>query len=176
MNFPEHEGPVRRALGEAMLAFVQGIAATRLGQDEEDPVLRQVATEHYRQAVETAAAQGVEAALAWHTLAVWTEQGKERIGYFSRALEGARAEDAETPATTPKGRWSEAHMAADCLFEIGRVHAHEGDAAVARGFLEQALPLARRTEALQAAAGVTDDRLEGRIAELLLQLPDEGAE
>jgi len=39
-------------------------------------------TEIYRQAAEEAAGQGIESALSWHTLAIWTDEGKERIGYF----------------------------------------------------------------------------------------------
>jgi hypothetical protein len=64
-------------------------------------------------------------------------------------------------------------MQADCLFEIGRVHFHEGAPEAARRFLGEALPLAQKADALQAAAKVADDRLEGRIAELLLRLPEE---
>ena len=63
---------------------------------------------------------------------------------------------------------------ADCLFEIGRVHFHEGAPDSARRFLLEALPLAQQAEALRGE--VADDRLEGRIAELLLQLPDEEQE
>ena len=67
------------------------------------------------------------------------------------------------------------YMRADCLYEIGRVHAHEGDPAVARDFLLRALPLAKEAERRRAPAKITfDDRLEGRIAELLVQLPDDG--
>ncbi len=44
----------------------------------------------------------------------------------------------------------------------------------AREFLLRALPLAQEAERLRGAAEVThDDRLEGRIAALLLQLPDD---
>ena len=43
---------------------------------------------------------------------------------------------------------------------------------LARGQAE-ALPLAQRADSLQVAAGVQDDRPEGRVAELLLQLPEE---
>jgi hypothetical protein len=53
------------------------------------------------------------------------------------------------------------------------VHFHEGAHEAARQFLTEALPLARKADALQARAGASDDRLEGRIAELLLQLPGE---
>jgi hypothetical protein len=172
-RFPEHEMPFRRELGEAMMTFVQKITATWLGNDEEDSVMRQVATEEYRQAVLKAAGQNVEVSLCWHTLAVWTEEGKERIGYFARALECCRAEAKAKTPNLSKEIWSFAHTQADCLFEIGRVHFHEGAPEAARQFLTEALPLAREAEALQAKAGATDDRLEGRIAELLLQLPEE---
>ena len=173
MIIPEHEMPIRRELGQAMMKFVQKLIATRLGNDEEDTVMRQVATEEYRQAVEKAARQNIEVSLAWHTLAVWTEEGKERIGYFSRALECCRAESAANPPKTPKEIWAGVHTQADCLFEIGRVHFHEGAPEVARRFLADALPLAKQADSLQTPAGVEDDRLEGRIAELLLRLPEE---
>jgi hypothetical protein len=165
--------PIRRELGEAMMSFVSKLTATRLGNDQEDSVMRQVATEEYRQAVLKAAAQNIEVSLTWHTLAVWTEEGKERIGYFARALDCCRAEAKAKRPETFKEIWSFIHTQADCLFEIGRVHFHEGAPEVARKFLTEALALARKAEALQAKAGVADDRLEGRIAELLLQLPDE---
>ena len=67
---------------------------------------------------------------------------------------------------------------ADCLFGIGRVHLHEGDPKVAEDFLLRALELAKQVDRLRGPANITnDDRLEGAIAELLLQLPgDEGEE
>jgi hypothetical protein len=173
VNIPEHEMPIRRELGEAMMKFVQNLAATRLGNDEEDTVMRQVATEEYRQAVEKAARQNIEVSLAWHTLAVWTEEGKERIGYFARALECCRAESRANAPKTAVEIWVGIHMQADCLFQIGRVHFHEGAPEAARRFLGEALPLAQKADALQGAAKVKDDWLEGRIAELLLRLPEE---
>ena len=173
MNFPKPELPIRRELGEAMMKFVQKVMGTRLGNDEEDAVMRQVATEEYRQAVEKAARQKVEISLSWHTLGVWTEKGSERIGYFARALECQRAEAAATAPKTAKEIWCGVHMQADCLFEIGRVHFHEGAPEAARRFLSEALPLARKAGDLQTAAVVEDDRLEGRIAELLLQIDGE---
>ncbi len=172
-RFPEHEMPTRRELGEAMMKFVQKLGATRLGDDQEDAVMRQVVTEEYRQAVEQAARQNIEVSLAWNTLAFWTEDGKERIGYFARALECRRAESTANPPQTAVAIWASIHMQADCLFEIGRVHFHEGAPETARRFLCEALPLAQQADALQAAAKATDDRLEGRIAELLLRLPEE---
>ena len=135
--------------------------------------MRQVATEEYRQAVLKAARQNVEISLTWHTLAVWTEEGKERIGYFARALECCRAETSAEPPNSPKAEWAALHTQAECLFEIGRVHFHEGAPEAARQFLIEALELAQQVDARQAPAGVADDRLEGRIAELLLQLPEE---
>jgi hypothetical protein len=172
-KFPEHELPIRRELGAAMMEFVTKLGNTRLGKDEEDTVMRQVATEEYRQAVEKAARQNVEVSFAWHTLAMWTEDGKERIGYFARALECQGAENKSMPRHTAKERWAVIHTEASCLYEIGRVHFSEGSPEAARRFLTEALPLARQADALQAEAGATDDLLEGKIAELLLQLPDE---
>jgi hypothetical protein len=58
------------------------------------------------------------------------------------------------------------------------VHLHEGDPKVAEDFLLRALELAKQVDRLRGPANITnDDRLEGAIAELLLQLPgDEGEE
>jgi tetratricopeptide (TPR) repeat protein len=176
LHFPAHEMPIRRELGAAMMTFVQKTMRFIFANDEEDTVMRQVATEEYRQAVFKAASQKVEVSLAWHTLAVWTEEGKERIDYFAQALECCRAEAKAMRPKTPKEVWSFIHTQADCLFEIGRVHFHEGAPEAARKFLTEALPLAREADALQAKAGASDDQLEGRIAELLLQLPDHPAE
>jgi hypothetical protein len=172
-RFPEHEMPIRRELGVAMITFVQKVIATRLGNDEEDSVMRQVATEEYRQAVLKAARQNIELSQAWHTLGVWAEEGKERIGYFSRAMECCHAEAKAKKPETFQEKWAFVHTQADSLFEIGRVHFHEGAPEAARQFLTRALVLAKEADALQAKAGVADDLLEGRIGELLLQLPDE---
>jgi hypothetical protein len=176
-RLPPKEQAVRRKLGEAMVEFVLKIVALKVPGEDMDDAMRQHLTENYRLAVEEAAAQGVEGELSWHTLAVWTEDGRERIGYFSRVLEymdSGRDADFKTPG--PGNDWTEVHMRADCLFEIGRVHAHEGAPEVARDFLLRALPLAQEAERLRGAAGIMlDDRLEGRIAELLVQLPDEVA-
>ena len=171
--YPPEEHQLRRKLGLAMLEFAQKLKETAGPHGIGDEVLRRVATEKFRRAVEEAASHKIEASLSWHTLAVWTEVGKERIGCFSRALECRRAETADSPPTTPTEIWLDVHTQADCLFEIGRVHFYEGAVDASRRFLTEALPLAQAADALQAAAVVPDDRLEGRIAELLLQLPEE---
>lgn len=173
MNSPENETSLRRELSQATAAFVCKVFATRHGDDDEDTLLRRVATMEYRYAVERAARHNVANSLAWHTLALWTEEGKERIGLFARALDCCRAEAAARTVKTPAEIWSEAQMEAECLFEIGRVHFYEGAPDAAREFFTAALPLACRANTLRAAAAAKDDRLEGRIAELLLQLPDE---
>ncbi|HTX22659.1 MAG TPA: hypothetical protein VMD27_12500 [Candidatus Aquilonibacter sp.] len=167
--------PARDQPGQQPVSYLtrSEAEATRLGNDEEDSVMRQVATEEYRQAVLKAARQNIEVSLCWHTLAVWTEEGKERIGYFARAPECCRAEVKAEPPKTFKQIWTFVHMQTDCLFEIGRVHFHEGAPEAARRFFDEALPLARKCDALQAKTGVTDDLLEGRIMALQLQLPDE---
>lgn len=187
MPAPERE--LRKKLGDATLEFVVQImklAADDMETHEPDadrvvefdePKRRHV-TEIYRQAVEEAAAQGIETALAWQTLAVWTDEGKQRIGYFSRALECVESgRDNHLMPRNAATEWTDTLMRADCLFEIGQVHAHEGDPAVAREFLLRALPLAQEAERLRGPAGITsEDGLEGRIAELLVQLPDDGDE
>jgi hypothetical protein len=144
---------------------------------EDEPMLAHI-TEIYRQAVEEAATQGVEIAGSWHTLAIWTKEGKERIGYFSRALECIESRRNELPNDHIEIRELHyAYVRAECLLGIGRVHALEGEPAVAREFLVRALPFAQEAERLAIAAGVTgEDRLEGRIAELLVQLPEDGEE
>ena len=103
-----------------------------------DPVIRRAATEEFRQAVLKAEQAGIEAALTWHSLAVWTESGKERIGYFTKALECCYAEGKANPPRTRQEKWSSVHTQADCLFEIGRVHFHEEAPDTARRFLLEA--------------------------------------
>jgi hypothetical protein len=184
-GIPPAERAIRRKLGEAMMTFVEQIMTIAVDEEVHEPgalprtrydePMRLHITEVYRQAVEEAASQGIESALTWHTLAVWTNEGRERIGYFSRALECEESgRDDHLRPRNANRTWNDVHMRADCLFEIGRVHAYEGEPAVAREFLLRALPLAQEAERLRAPAGITsDDRLEGRIAELLVQLPDD---
>ena len=154
-----------------MIKFVTWLGENRM--DGWDEVIRRVETEKYRQAVAKAARDGIEVSLTWHTLGVWTELGKERIGCFSRALACVRAEAASQPATQPLQAWTYAHTEADCLYEIARVHAHEGAPDAARRFLEEALPIAQRADSMRVAAKLkaTED-IEGKVAALLLQLPD----
>ena len=181
---PESEQHLRKKLGDATLEFVVQImqmAAADMETREPDPdrviefdePKRRQVTEIYRQAVEEAAAQGIETALAWQTLAVWTDDGRQRIGYFARALDCVESgRDNQFMPRTAATEWTDTLMRADCLFEIGQVHAHDGDPSVAREFLLRALSLAQEAERLRLPAGITsEDGLEGRIAELLLQLP-----
>ncbi|MDB6152279.1 MAG: hypothetical protein JWL90_732 [Chthoniobacteraceae bacterium] len=154
----------RRALGDAMITFVGEIMEHVTIRDD---VMRQVVTEKYRRSVEEAARHGIEVSLCWHSLAVWTEIGKERIGYFARALDCLNAESGIEPPLSAHQNWATNHMQADCLYEIARVHAVEGSPEVARRFLEEALPLARHAETMRIPAGIThDDKLEGKIAVL----------
>ena len=170
-GIPPDEKKIRQRLGAAMTDFVRWIAQS---PGEMDDTMREVKLAAFREVIDEAAAAGIENALPWHTYATWSDDGPERIECFTRALacvEGKR--DALLRVPGPKMDWSEVHTQADCLFEIGRVHFHEGDPAVARDFLLRALPLAQEADRLRAAAGVThEDTLEGRIAQLLLQLPD----
>lgn len=169
---PQQELALRRELGQAMLRLVTWLGENRM--DGWDEVMRRVETERYRQAVAKAARHGIENSLAWHTLGVWTEEGKERIGCFSRALACVRAEAATQPASNPHTAWTHAHMETDSLYEIARVHAHEGAPDAARRFLEEALPIARRADSMRVAAKLKDTQdIEGKVAALLLQLPDE---
>ena len=165
---PNEKASVRRELGTAMMQFAHYLIENRMGP--EDDVMRQVATEKYRQAVLHAAEQGVEVSLPWHTLGVWTEEGKDRIGAFSRALACIRREKTLPPPRGIHDPWTIAHMEADCLYEIGRIHFHEGAPDAARRFLEEALPLAQKTETLRVPGKHIEDGLEGRIAALLIQL------
>ena len=166
----------RKKLGEALVAFIKGLA-TSAGSTGDD-VMRRVHTENFRIAVDRAAAQGVEASFAWTTLGAWMEEGKERIGCFSRALEVMKK---EPKPQTAHALWSRAHMLVECHYEIGRVHAHEGDPEVAREFLEKARSfifamVMSREEANKEGANIADDHIEGKIAALLLQLPDKDEE
>lgn len=171
---PHQELALRRELGEAMLAFVMWLGEHRM--EDMDDVMRRVETEKYRRVVEKAARQGIEVSLTWHTLGVWTEIGKERIGCFSRALSCVRAEAAAEPPKDARQSWTYAHTEADCLYEIARVHAHEGAPDAARRFLEEALPIAQRADSMRVAAKLKETQdIEGKVAALLLQLPDEGS-
>jgi LmbE family N-acetylglucosaminyl deacetylase len=168
------ESRIRKKLGEALMHFLGRIAVVA-----DDDVLRELELERLREAVEEAAAQGIEVELVWHTLGTWSNDGPDRIACFTRAL--ACLDSGQNRLLTmpgPRADWSRVHTRADCLFEIGRVHFHEGDPKVAEGFLLRALELAKEVDRLRGPAEITnDDRLEGRIAELLLQLPgDEGEE
>ncbi len=165
---PDDKLAIRHALGEAMMDFVQTIGEKyfRAGDD----VMRQVATEKYRQAVLHAAGQGIEVSLAWYTLGNWLEEGKDRIGAFSRALECIRAEMASPLPGHLNDPWVNLHTEAECLYEIGRVHFHEGAPDAARQFLAEALPLAQQAETLRTSGKPPGDCLEGKIAALLIQL------
>jgi hypothetical protein len=174
---PEEKNAQFAKLGAAMTTFVQEmIGYFQTGDD----ALRQVYTEKYRREVERLARKGIEGSLPWHTLATWAEEGKDRIGYFSRALECLDREQVEEPHRSATQFWARAHMRVECLYEIGRVHAHEGDPGTAREFLEKARSFIfavdiAREEAIKEGARLTDDHLEGKIATLLLQLPEEGS-
>ncbi|MEA2922833.1 MAG: hypothetical protein QOF07_2803 [Bradyrhizobium sp.] len=171
-GIPPAEIPILRKLVKAEVTFRMQVEEMAM---EDEAMLAHI-TEIYRQAVEEAAAQGVEIAGSWHTLATWTKEGKERIGYFSRALECIESRRDELPDDHIEIReFHYPYLRAECLLELGRDHAHEGDPSVAREFLLRALPHAKEVERLAVAAGVTGyGRLEGRIAELLVQLPDDG--
>ena len=165
---PDEKMPVRRELGAAMMEFVQTLGEKYFHGG--DDVMRQVATEKYRQAVMHAAEQGIEVSLPWHTLGVWLEEGKDRIGAFSRALDCVRREKTLPPPLGVTDPWTVTHMEAECLYEIGRVHFYEDAPAAARKFLEQALPLAQQAETLRTPGKHIEDGLEGKIAALLIQL------
>lgn len=172
MSKRKREKPSER-VGQAMMTFVQQMVAF---SQTDDQAMRQVHTEHYRREVHRAYDAGFEHSIVWHTLAIWTEEGKERIGYFANTLRCLEAEKSEL-AKSVRGLWTNAHTRAECLFEIGRVHAAEGDPNVARDFLEQArafLPIIDiiREGCIEEGFTPAEDRLEGRIAEILLQLPD----
>ena len=182
-KLPPEEQAARRALGEAMMKFLEEAmnipAAAEVDPEtgsrplEIDRPMLEYHREIYRQALDTAASHGIEVSLCWHTIATWTNDGKERIGYFARALDCLDREAAEAPAKPdPRGAWSQTHTRADSLFEIGRVHAAEGDPGVARDFLERALPLAREAVRLRVPAGIgNEDTLIRKIADLEATLP-----
>jgi hypothetical protein len=167
MSSPDKEA-LRQEVGAAMLEFVQTVMDNQSGP--KDDVLRQVATDNYRRKVLEVAAKGFEHSLIWHTLGMWTEEGDDRIGCFSRALDCVRLEKAALSAIHPAAGWVFVHTEAECLYEIARVHVREGTPEVAREFLEEALPLAREADALREPDKFKDDFLEGKIAALLLQL------
>ena len=155
------------------MEFVRKLGEYTLTKDD---VMRQVATEKFRQEVERAARAGSENSLAWHTLGVWTEDGKGRIGCFSRALAVMANEPMFHPPQSLKDQWVHEHSQADCLYEIGRVHAAEGSREVAQDFLVRALQHARLAENVRekaASPGETlDAQLEGKIAAALMMLDE----
>lgn len=155
--------PINKQLGEAMIAFAHQMLDFMQSKDD---VMRQVHTEHYRQVVVRIAAAGFENSLAWHTLGVWTESGKERIGCFSRALDALTREETENPAQNPQARWCYSHSRGHSLYEIARVHVAEGSSDVARDFLSRALPHVRKAERWAAQAAVQPDGLADRILAL----------
>lgn len=189
-KLPRHEQILRRRLGKALTGFgmkimemmkedldekkkmlEMGVRPDEESEMDYDAVER--LARDYAVELEWLAERGVECSLAWYNLAFWTGTGKERIGYFSRTLACVEEGKDSLPGSEPGPAWSGLHTRAECLYEIGRVHAHEGDAAVARDFLMRAQPLAQEAERLRSAAGVAhEDHLEGKIAELLVQLPD----
>jgi len=165
----------RNELMQALTEFLQAMGDDMKRHDffkRPDDPRWPVARARYRQTIFRAAAQGVELSLTWYILATCTHDGEERIDYFTRALKCMRAENAARPEPlTDEIRWSTLNTEAECLFEIAKTHYNEGAPVVAREFLEQALPLARRADALSEKAGKGKGEMEGRIAELLRQVP-----
>lgn len=139
----QEDMPINRELGLATVAFVQH---TNAWFETRDDVMLNVHVEEYRQAVMMAADRGFESSLAWHTLGMWTETGKQRIGCFARAIETNRKEAAKTRSTGPMQHWTRAFRQADSYFEIARVHGVEGLAEVALEFLGRALVLSREAD------------------------------
>lgn len=139
----DDEIPVDRELGLAMVAFVQH---TKDWFETRDVAMLNVHVDQFRQAVMQAANRGYENALAWHTLGMWMEMGKERIGCFARAIEINRNETLANRPADPMQHWSCAFRQADSYYEIARVHAAEGLADVALDFLERALVLSREAD------------------------------
>ena len=126
-----------------MVAFV---GHTKDWYHTRDRVMLDVHVEQYRQAVMEAAGRGFENALAWHTLGMWTEIGKERIGCFARAIEINRDEMAMSQPTTSLQQWACAFRQADSYYEIARVHENEGSGEVALNFLSRALVLSQEAD------------------------------
>ncbi|MGZ4962484.1 MAG: hypothetical protein ACXWDN_00660 [Limisphaerales bacterium] len=163
------EEPVNRQLGLAMIAFVQQMTACHETKDE---VMRRHHTENYRQAVKEAAENGFEVSLCWHTLGVWMEMGKERIGCFARALELLEQESEREPANNPLAHWSRDNMRASCYYEIGRVHAAEGAAEVALDFLKRALPYSQKADEWQTKGKLAVHSETAKILTLQIELQE----
>ncbi len=163
------EEPVNRRLGLAMVAFVQQMTACHETKDE---VMRRHHTENYRQAVKEAAENGFEASLCWHTLGVWMEMGKERIGCFARALELLEQESERDPAKDFLVLWTRDNMRASCYYEIGRVHAAEGSPEVALDFLKRALPYSQKADEWQAKGDLVVHSETTKIQALKIELQE----
>lgn len=185
-QMPPGEREMRRKMGVALLEFMQWLEQTPVAEKiepgerqrkmEYDVPMLEHRHEQLRQVVEEAAAMGIETALPWHTLGMWCNDWRERIEFFTRALACVESgRDRALMPRSPRTDWTEMHTRTDCLYEIGRAYANEGEPEKARGFLERALPLAQETERLRGRAGIRhEDRLEGKIAALLVQLPEAG--
>jgi hypothetical protein len=139
----EKRFPIDRELGLAMVAFVEH---TQDWFETRDTVMLDVHVEEYRQAVIDAADRGFENALAWHTLGMWTDIGKQRIGCFARAIEVSKKEMATNRQPGPMRHWDSTFRQADSYYEIARVHAIEGLADVALKFLDRALASSREAD------------------------------
>jgi hypothetical protein len=165
-----------RAITEAQAISVNADPRKRGGPEETRKVWAKsgVLVAEFRVEVDRALESGIETPLAWHLLGMGSEGSKERLRYFTRELEcwdSGRGSKFVQPG--PRKEWAETHGLAECLYFIGRVHALEGDPQVARDFLMRALPLAQKEEQMREAADITiDNGLEGRIAMLLVQLPE----
>lgn len=166
-----HESPaqkaVRQKLGMAFFGLLPNLPPFR---KPSDPRVDK-AVNAYREVVEEAAALGVEAATAWHTLGTWTRDGWQRVEHFTRALKCMEQEKEQGLANEKTA--SSLRQEAECLYEIGRVHFHLGTPGDARDFLLRALPLAQDADRLADDPDPRSTMLEGSIAELLLKLPDE---
>ncbi len=69
-------------------------------------------------------------------------------------------------------QWAGLHLKADCLYEIAHICLQLGQREQARKYLEEALPTAQLADAC-LPANTRNPPLEGKVAALLLQIPDD---
>ena len=110
----------------------------------------------------------MEISLCWYALGAACPDPTERLRTYQRALACVQAEARSKMSSA----WANRYLHTDCLYEIAHSHLLLGQREPARRLLEEALPLARQADAEQPAT-TSNPPLEGKVAALLLQIPDD---
>ena len=152
-------------------ARVVGLARQLAGAKEQaDPALFAVYHGQLRDFCFELARRGEECAMAWETLAFWTEEPAPRLQYYESALRQARNLALPVDTSLP-----------EILCEIGRTQVRQGEKELARRYFTQAREEALRQQESWPARHSKDLMnsllaCEGEASALLLQLePQDGA-